>query len=97
MTGKLDLATMVRVRWLDSGMAITKGWASVEDYAKDATTGDGVMEAETVGYLVFEDDDIVLIAQTLDIGNGQMLNAQAIAKDCIYGRERLGRGGVNED
>lgn len=82
-------ATMVLIRWLDSGMAIARGWASVDEYVKSATGGKDVMEAETIGYLVFEDENIVLIAQTLDLGNEQMLNAQAIAKTCIHERVEL--------
>ena len=69
-------------------MSLSNGWDSVKNYAESATA-ENIMEAETIGYLVFEDEDIVMLAQTLDIGNGQMLNAQVIAKSCISERYAL--------
>lgn len=82
-------STMVKIGWLDSGMVINQGWITLQDALDKIADFPDIMHAETVGYMVHEDENVVIIAQTLDMGAGVLMNAQVIAKDSIYERKKL--------
>lgn len=75
---------MVKVRWLDSGMHIDKGWASLEDYRKD--TGTARMEVITVGFLMHEDEETLLVGQSYDPAHDHWVGGQLIVKANVLAR-----------
>lgn len=72
------------IRWLDTGLAISEGWKRPEHYASQARTGR--MEVVSAGLLVYEDDDVVVVANSYDPELDQFVNAQVIAKVAILSR-----------
>lgn len=83
----------VAVRWLDSGMHIDKGWASLEDYR--ANTETARMQVVTVGILMHEDDETILIGQSFDPAHDTWVGGQLIVKENVISRNWL--EGVVED
>lgn len=81
--------SLYRFRWLDTGMVISDGWLTLAETIARATETPDTMHAETIGYLVHEDENIVILAQTVDLGADAMMNAQVIAKDAVYDRYQL--------
>lgn len=79
-------AEISKVEWLDSGAVVSDGWTSLEDTI-EKTKGVDFLHAETVGYVVYEDEDIIIMAQTLDMDAEKLLNAQVIARDAVFNRE----------
>ena len=80
----------VAVKWLDSGMHIDKGWASLEDYRKDTETSR--MTVVTVGILMHEDDQTILIGQTYDPSHDHWVGGQLILKENVVSRNFLVEG-----
>lgn len=80
MFDAFDIGDLIRIEWIDSGIAL-HGWQSAEDLRRKAR---GAAIAVTVGhYLGFSTEEIVLVAQTRDISNEDYLNAQAIYTPCV--------------
>lgn len=80
---------IVRVRWLDSGahLDFDRGWRTLTEFMEKAALG--TMEAETVGYLMHEDDDVILLGQTHNPTGDNWVGAQMIAKRNVLSREYL--------
>lgn len=72
------------IRWLDTGLAIAEGWKTPDWYASQAATRR--MEVLSVGFLVHEDDDVIVLAQSYDPEHNQYVNAEVIAKQGIITR-----------
>lgn len=75
------------VRWLDTGMAIAEGWKDAAYIRSQAKVGR--MEVLSVGLLVFEDDDVVVLANSYDREHDAFHNAQVIAKAGILSRSPI--------
>src|SRR3989304_664945 len=54
------------IRWLDS-IRHTDGWESIEHYEREAKK---TMEGETLGFVIYECDDSVMLAQSRMLGEG---------------------------
>ena len=72
------------IRWLDTGMALAEGWKKAGFYASQANLTR--MEVVTVGLLVYEDDDVVVVANSYDREHDAYVNAQVVAKVAIISR-----------
>lgn len=79
---------MITVRWIDSGMAIDHGWAGRERYLRDVRIDR--MIAHSTGYLMHEDDDLLVLSTTYDPAGRTFYGAQVIAKSSIIERSRVG-------
>ncbi len=77
----------VRVTWVDSGMHIDHGWASAETY-REGTTVDR-MSVTTVGMLVAEEADTLLVALNHDPAHDTYLSMQLILRSDVISFERL--------
>lgn len=78
---------LVMVTWIDSGLARSNGWEKPAEIIPQM--GVDHMTANTVGFLIHETDEILIVAQTEDLANGAYLNAQAIYVSNIIGRRAL--------
>jgi hypothetical protein len=88
MTKGLEL-----IRWRDSGMHLaSEEWTSITRVCAQAVTSG--MEVTTVGMLVHEDDDVVVLGLSIDESGGSVFGAQAILKVCILDRCGLGQAGA---
>lgn len=79
------------IRWRDSGMQLASDeWTPITSLrARSAIAG---MEVITVGVLVHEDDDVVILGLSIDEAGGSVFGAQAIWKACILERRDLHHG-----
>lgn len=77
-----DLGRPVRVRWLDSGLALY-GWQQKGDLP------DNVSEVESVGLWMGENENVVMVGGTRDAENQNWLNVQLIWKPCLVAKEWL--------
>lgn len=78
----------VRATWVDSGMNRTNGWESLQDTL--AGIGDKQLAPViTVGVLMHEDDNQVVIGQSYDSGNDTWYSAQVIWKKALLSLEPL--------
>lgn len=77
------------VRWLDSGshLDFDRGWKGLSDYVVRASLDN--MVAESVGFVMHEDEDVLLLGQTRDTAGQSYVGAQAIAKQNILDRRDL--------
>ncbi|MGH9887860.1 MAG: hypothetical protein ACREBE_20175, partial [bacterium] len=73
------------IRWRDSGMHLaSEEWTAITSVrARAAVSG---MEVTTVGMLVHEDDDVVVLGLSIDETGDTVFGAQAIWKACILER-----------
>lgn len=71
----------VLVRWIDSGLFISDGWQQLTEVIGQATGSN--MTVTTIGHLVYEDDDIVVVGLSLDRDNDAVFGAQTIARQNI--------------
>ena len=78
---------MVRVTWLDSGMHIDHGWAPRSQYIEGVLLDR--MHVTTVGMLMAEDEDTVLLGLNYDPAHDAWIGAQVISKGSIISREEL--------
>ena len=76
-----------RVRWLDSGCQGDSGWHTVDVFG-EALTLDR-MTVVTVGIVIHEDEDVLIVAGSWDSTHDAYSNALAIALANIIERERL--------
>lgn len=78
---------MEAVEWTDSGLHIDEGWASLEVYRSVAKGWDGTVT--TVGFLIYEDDERLVLALSRDHQRDCVYGAQLIAKGSIITRTNL--------
>lgn len=83
-----DLGRAVRVRWIDSGLAVHDGWMLRSELP------DNVCTVETMGLWIGENEDVVMVAGTRaeagSMGSSeQWLNCQLIWKPSIVSQEWL--------
>lgn len=76
-----------RITWIDSGLNFAHEWHSVDEIRHRAKDWNG--HSITVGYLVYESEDRLAIAQTLDGEQESYSNVFLIYKPCIISREEL--------
>ena len=76
------------IRWRDSGMHLASdAWTAITRVrAQAVVTG---MEVTTVGMLVHEDDDVVVLGLSIDEAGDTVFAAQAIWKASILERRGL--------
>jgi len=75
------------VHWVDSGFNFANRWESLDDIIHTAKEWNG--HSSTVGYVVFEDEDRIVLAQTLDGERPNGANVFLIYKPNIMSREVL--------
>lgn len=79
------------IRWRDSGMHLAnEEWTKITRLRAQSVAAS--MEVVTVGVLVHEDDDIVILGLSLDQAEGAVFGAQAIWKGAIVERLPLAAG-----
>lgn len=83
----MGLPRIERVEWLDTGMSITDGWMSEEKLRERADPKR--MEAISVGWFLYETDDVLVLTQTYDEALDQHFNAQVIHKTAITSRRTI--------
>lgn len=74
------------IRWLDTGAHVDYGWAPKEKYIADAVTDK--MTVDTIGFLMHEDDDIVMVALS-HVFDDLWYGAQIIHKSSIVEKRRM--------
>lgn len=80
------------ITWIDSAKSWAAGWHSMEWIIQEATTWVG--ESTTVGYVVHEDDRVIILAQTIDQeGSLKVANLFLLYKPCILHRRYLDDAG----
>jgi hypothetical protein len=79
---------MAYVRWIDSGMHSDYGWAPAEKYIENADLHR--MECVTVGIIMHEDEDIIVVALSHDPAHDKWISAQLIHKQSIQDLLYLG-------
>ena len=77
-----SLPPIVTVQWLDSGLQLDQGWGSRESYLEKAR----LATVFTTGYLMHEDEQIIVISPTYDPQAGHFFAAQVIDKASVRGR-----------
>jgi hypothetical protein len=75
------------VQWIDSGLAISDGWMDHDEIVKQGSYEH--MLAETVGYWVHEDENVLILSHTYDEALDAHLNVQVIAISAIQNRLRV--------
>lgn len=75
------------ITWIDSAKSWSTGWYSLEYITKEATEWSGT--SNTVGYVVYEDDRVLVLAQTLDNESDKIANMFLLYKPCILNRKEL--------
>jgi hypothetical protein len=73
--------SFVHVRWLDSGLFHENGWETREQIIPKART----TSVDTVGILLFEDDDNISVALSMDPDNKHYFGVQTISKKNVEG------------
>lgn len=77
-----DLGRPVRVRWMDSGLALT-GWKQKTELPSF------ISPVESVGLWMGENDEVVMMAGAHDEDNHNWLNVQLIWKPSVIVKEWL--------
>lgn len=77
-----DTGRIVRLRWLDSGLAVS-GWRQMADLPNS------VEEVETVGLWMGENAHCVMVGSSRDAHSNSWLGVQLIWKDAITTKEFL--------
>lgn len=80
-----DTGRAVRIRWTDSGLAHHTGWQSFTS----ATDDHKVMDVETVGIWMGENEQVVMVAHSRDADNDNWNVSMTIFKPCIISKEWL--------
>lgn len=76
-----------RVVWVDSGMHYAEEWKDLDVFKSLARGWNGLVT--TVGTLMFEDENVVLLGLSHDESNDNWFGAQLIWKKAIESREEL--------
>lgn len=74
------------IRWIDSTRHMS-GWQSVDYYVRES---EGSMECETVGFIVHERDDSIMVAQSRMIEGQHVTEVIQIPVIAIQQRQDLG-------
>jgi hypothetical protein len=77
-----------RIVWVDSGWNYCNVWSTIDEIIHMAKEWSG--HQTTVGFVVYEDDDRVVLVQTLDGERPNATNAWLVYKETIIEREVLG-------
>lgn len=80
-----DTGRPVRITWTDSGLAHHTGWEKFKDLSDDAK----VMNVETVGIWMGENERVVMVAHSRDSDNNNWNVAMTVFKPCIIKKEWL--------
>ena len=83
----MSIVNLERITWIDSGMHFATGWNSMSMVRSTISEWNG--ESFTVGWNVYEDDQVVVLVQTLDGAKDNVAGAWAIYKPCIVERVTL--------
>lgn len=75
----------VRLVWIDSGLAFHNGWEKF----RMATAQSDVMQVETVGIWMGENERVVMVAHSRDHENENWNVAMAVYKPCLIKKEWL--------
>ena len=75
------------VRWLDSGTHLHDGWMQLDIVKQQAPSC--LQEVDTVGHVVYEDEEVIVLGLSVDENNSTVFGAQVIAKSCIKHRATL--------
>ena len=78
---------MEAVEWIDSGLHIDEGWSTLEVYKSLARAWHG--KVTTVGFPIYEDDQVLVIALSRDDESDHYFGGQLIAKSSINSRQKL--------
>ncbi len=70
-----------KVIWKDSGLHIDYRWAKLEKYMADASPF--LSQVETVGVVMHEDDDIIMLGMSYDAAHDTWYGAQVILKQNV--------------
>jgi hypothetical protein len=76
------VSRLVLVEWIDSGMALSNEWKKQTAFAEELH-GNNVLLVSSVGFLIHEDDEHLILGQSRDEHNDQYLNAQVIYRPCV--------------
>lgn len=88
LSSETGLPPIIVVRWIDSGMAIDRGWARRERYIADVRIDR--MIAQSAGYLMHEDEHVLVLSTTYDPAGETFYGAQVITKASILERTQVG-------
>lgn len=86
-TYKRTAPKVLKVEWRDSGMHIDHGWATTAVYQESVGKWNGTVT--TIGALMFEDDNVIVIGLSHDVANDTWYGAQLIYKPCIISRKEI--------
>ena len=75
------------ITWIDSAKSWAAGWHSVEWVRQEAAEWEGT--STTVGYVIHEDDRVLVLAQTIDNESDKLANLFLLYKPCILARKEL--------
>lgn len=77
------------VTWTDSGLQMhTDGWSNLDVFVSQAKKWNGVVT--TVGTLIYEDENVLVLALSHDKENDAYYGAQLVWKPCVIERTELG-------
>lgn len=76
-----------KITWIDSGLNFANSWLDIDSIVHRSKDWNG--HSVSVGYVVYETEDRVALAQTLDAENPHAANVQLIYVPCIVEREKL--------
>jgi hypothetical protein len=88
LSPETGLPPILVVRWIDSGMAIDRGWARRARYIADVRIDR--MIAHSAGYLMHEDEHVLVLSATYDPAGETFYGAPVITKASILERKELG-------
>lgn len=72
------------ITWIDSAKSWAAGWHSLDWIATEAKEWSGT--STTVGFVVYEDDRVLVMAQTIDNESDKLANLFLLYKPCILNR-----------
>lgn len=78
---------IVAVEWIDSGLHIDEGWATLDVYRSVARGWNGTVT--TIGFPIYEDDERVVLALSRDHQRDHYFGAQLIWQRSIVSRKKL--------
>lgn len=79
--------TVEEITWIDSGKSWGAGWYGLEWIVEQAKAWSGINT--TTGYVIYEDERSVVVAQTIDREADNFANLFLIYKACITNRREL--------
>ena len=79
--------SLISVQWTDSGMHINHNWASLDEFKKNI--GPDTTVVQTVGMLMHEEDEYILVGQSYDPTHDTWYGAQMILKSNVVSVNNL--------